>query len=534
MQRYLKPFRLIVSIVTLLTIGFLFLDFRDSVSSAWFRALTWLQFIPSLLKFLQTMAHGFAVTAYGFVAVLLLTLLFGRIYCSYICPLGIFQDVISWCSKELRSNRKKKFRFRFALPKIWLRYSILIIVFLSLLTGSIFFLNILEPFSNFGRFVSDVFRPLYLAGNNVLVKVFQTMGSYALYPVTIAKTDPYALIIPMAMLALVTWLSVRNGRLYCNTICPVGTLLGLVSKVSLFKVRFDTERCNQCGQCMFACKSQCIDIKKQKVDFTRCVGCGNCMKSCDKNAIRYAWTPAKEPKLSEDVDKSKRKFIAGSLLFAASLGGLPVQAFAQNRGKNRKNRFSKRHRNPDMESEYTVSPPGSHNREHFTGSCTACHLCVSACPSDVLKPSFLEYGFFGIMQPYMDYDSSFCNYECVRCSEVCPNGAILPLTVEEKITTQIGVVRFIKNNCIVVTDETSCGACAEHCPTKAVRMIPHKDEVTIPATNPDICIGCGACEYACPVTPAKAIVIDGLSEHKKVQKPEEEKLKEKSLEEFPF
>ena len=531
MQRRLKSFRLVVSIVMMVAIGFLFLDFRDSVPSAWIRGIVWLQFLPSLVKFLQTMGHGLAVTAYGFVAVLALTLLFGRIYCSYICPLGVFQDVISWCSKELRSNRKKKFRFRFAPPKTWLRYSILIIVSLSLFMGSVFLLNILDPFSNFGRFVSDLFRPLYLTGNNVLVKAFQAMGSYVLYPVTVARTDPYALIVPMAMLALVIWLSVRNGRLYCNTVCPAGTLLGLVSKLSLFKVRFDTEGCNQCGKCMFACKSQCIDVKNREVDFSRCVGCGNCIQSCDKNAIRYALAPAKEPKSNEDADKSKRKFITGGLLFAASFVGFSGQTSAQDRKRNRVNGFSKRYRNRDTD---TVSPPGSHTHEHFTSACTACHLCVSACPTGVLKPSFLEYGFFGMMQPYMDYDASFCNYECVRCSEVCPNGAILPLTREEKTTTQIGVVRFIRGNCIVVTEGTSCGACAEHCPTKAVRMVPYKGEITIPKTTPDICIGCGACEYACPVTPHKAIVVDGLAEHKKAQKPEEKELEEKPLEEFPF
>ena len=279
MQKHLKPFRLVISTVMLVAIGFLFLDFSGSIPSAWYRGLTWLQFIPSLFNFKEMLIHGLAVTAYGFIVVLILTLLFGRVYCSYICPLGIFQDVTGWFSRIIHNAGKKKFRFRFAPPKNRLRYSILVIVCLSLFTGTAFLLNVLEPYSNFGRFASDLFRPVYIVCNNLLVKLFESFGSYMLYPVKVAKTDPYSLIIPVAMLALVVWLSVRKGRLYCNTVCPVGTLLGLVSKKSLYKIRFNAAACNQCGKCMFACKSQCMDIKNMEVDFTRCVGCGNCMKA---------------------------------------------------------------------------------------------------------------------------------------------------------------------------------------------------------------------------------------------------------------
>ena len=545
MQQYLKPFRLVVSIVMLVAVGFLFLDFSGSIPSAWYRGLTWLQFIPSLLNFKEMIVHGLAITAYGFIVVLILTLLFGRVYCSYICPLGIFQDVTGWFSKKVHNAGKKKFRLRFALPKTKLRYSILVIVCLSLFSRNIFLINWLDPYSNFGRFVSDLLRPAYMLANNMLVGILESFGSYALYPVTVAKTDPYVLIIPVLMLALVVWLSVWKGRLYCNTVCPVGTLLGLVSKKSLYKIRFDASACNQCGKCMFSCKSQCMDIKKMEVDFTRCVGCGNCMKSCDKNAVGYSIALARKPKKEEKVDVSKRDFVAGSALAIATLSGLSIPAIAQplsrrsqrrhrKRGINHENTLGKGTGNMEVLANHVVTPPGSFSREHFTGNCTACHLCVSACPTGVLKPSLFEYGFFGMMQPYMDFDANFCNFECTRCTEICPNGAILPLTTEQKVITQIGIARFEKENCVVYVDETACGSCSEHCPTHAVRMIPYKDELTIPEVTPEICIGCGACEYACPVSPYKAIVVDGHLTHQEAQKPKEEELETKPLEDFPF
>jgi len=525
----------------LVAVGFLFVDLSGRVPSAWFKSLTWLQLIPSLLQFSQTLQHGLAVTAYGFVVILLLTLVFGRVYCSYLCPLGAFKDLLSWFSASVRSWRNKRLRFRFAPPQTKLRYSILLVVCFSLGSGSLFLVSLLDPYSNFGRFFSDLFRPLYMLCNNGLSRLLEAFGSYALYPVTVAKTNPWALVFPAAMLAVVVWLAVQRGRLYCNTVCPVGTLLGLISKASLYKIRFNATACNRCGNCVFVCKAQCIDVKNKEVDFSRCVGCGNCLKACDKSGIRYSLarktkrpeelettqTPAVAPQAlaghSPAADISKRRFVWGGALCMAAFGRLSA-AEDSKKGSSR----------TAVLASHVATPPGSLALEHFMGSCTACHLCVSACPSGVLKPSFLEYGFWGMLLPFMDFGTSFCNYECTRCTEVCPNGAILPLSVEKKRLTQIGIVRFEKENCVVVTEGTSCGACSEHCPTKAVSMVPYEGELTLPETNPDICIGCGACEHACPVTPYKAIVVDGLLRHQEAQKPKEEELEEKPLEAFPF
>ena len=152
----------------------------------------------------------------------------------------------------------------------------------------------------------------------------------------------------------------------------------------------------------------------------------------------------------------------------------------------------------------------------------------------MLKPAFMDYGLGGMMQPKMDFGHGFCNFDCTVCSEVCPNGALLPLTKEEKHKLQMGRVVFVRENCIVNTDETSCGACSEHCPTQAVTMIPYKNGLTIPSVNPDICVGCGGCEYVCPVRPFRAIYIEGNPVYQEAKPFQEAEKKEVILDDFGF
>lgn len=166
----------------------------------------------------------------------------------------------------------------------------------------------------------------------------------------------------------------------------------------------------------------------------------------------------------DETDASRRGFIAGSLVLLA--GGsqlLKAQGTTPSPTKDSTVREDRL---------YPVSPPGSSGIEMFTSRCTACTLCVNACPTNVLQPSTNQYGFAGIMQPRMDFHSGFCNYDCTRCTDVCPTGAIMPLMPEAKKLTQIGKAVFIKENCIVNTEKTACGACSEHCPTKACHMVP--------------------------------------------------------------
>ncbi len=517
---FLKRLRVAVSLLFFLFIFFLFIDFANTFSSALINGILFFQFIPSILKFINLVA----ISSAGFIVILILTLLFGRIYCSTFCPLGTLQDIISFFSKKIR---KKRF-YNAQKPHDWLKYSILGLVTIFLLFGSVLFVNLLDPYSNFGKIVSDLIRPVYYGTNNLIVFFLEKLDNYSLYKVEVKSYNFYSMAFSLSFLGLVGYLSYKYGRLYCNSVCPVGTVLGLISRFSIFKIKLDESLCTSCGVCAANCKSGCIDNKARKVDFSRCVGCFNCLTVCPGNGVKFQLSGKKNEAIlkSEKQPTERRKFFADSAVLSVGVLSLANKKVF---GEEIKEGMI------PVVKEYPVSPPGSKSIKHFNDYCTACHLCVSSCPTHVLQPSTLEYGLKGLFQPRMDYFASFCNFECVICSEVCPTGAILPIDFEEKKTIQLGKTNFIKENCVVYTDETACGACSEHCPTKAVNMVFYKDKLTIPEVTQEICVGCGACEYACPTTP-KSIYVDGNPIHLVAEKPKEEEiLKEVDTEEdFPF
>jgi ferredoxin-type protein NapF len=182
-----------------------------------------------------------------------------------------------------------------------------------------------------------------------------------------------------------------------------------------------------------------------------------------------------------------------------------------------------------------IAPPGAVSLDRFKKNCTACYACISACPNNIIRPSKGEYGLEGLMLPVLDFDKHFCSYECHECSTVCPNNALMPLTLEDKRLTQVGQARFFLERCIVHTDGTDCGACDEHCPTKAISMVPYgEDGLYIPSLNENLCIGCGGCEYICPAVPDKAMIVYALATQGRAQKPTEEKQEEIVVDEFGF
>lgn len=513
----LKKIRQVLAIISFVLLTFFFLDFTRLIPVNRM-PLADIQFVPALL------AHSLIITG----ILLLMTLLFGRIYCSVICPLGIFQDLIYRIGKRIRPKKKNKYSGE----KRILRLLILALTIISFFSGLTIILSILDPYSAYGRISTHLFSPVYVASNNVLSSIFNHFGNYTFYNVEIISRGLVSILIAVITFLTVTILAALYGRTWCNTVCPVGTILGYLSKLSFLKIQIDETVCTSCGKCEKDCKASCIDSKNKIVDSSRCVACFDCIGSCKRNGVSYKFVlPAREKadnkKNSSDsfekADTSRRTFL--TVLATASLL-TPVKSMAEGAKKLLPGvSYKKKH---------PLSPPGSISAEHLLKHCTACHLCVSKCPSRILKPALLEYGAGGIMQPRMDFEHGFCNFDCTVCSEVCPNDALKPLTIEQKHSLQMGHVVFVINNCVVYRDETNCGACSEHCPTQAVKMVPYKNGLTIPQVDTKICVGCGGCEYVCPALPVKAIYVEGNPVQLKAEKFKEEKVNEVEINDFGF
>ncbi|MDR0581651.1 MAG: 4Fe-4S binding protein [Prevotellaceae bacterium] len=504
MYKILRHLRVIIALLILTFITLVFVDISGETTAFLQGLLRW-QFTPALL--------GAAAGTLGILLFIVsLTLLFGRVYCSVLCPAGIFQDVVTTVANLFKSRKAR--RYQYAKPHRWLRYGIMTATAVLMILGSATLLLWLDPYSNYGRVAENVFRPSVTGINNWGATLFSTTFYRVSY-----KTFTYGSIIGgAAFFVLVTVMSAWRGRLYCNTICPVGSLLGLLSKYSLFRIRIDKDRCTHCRMCEISCKAQCVHAKEERVDISRCVQCYNCTTVCKFNAIgfRFAYAWKERP---ATPDPSKRR------VFITSAGLLGIAAIA----KLVTPKLSLPANNPKA-----IAPPGAQSLEHLKQHCTACHACIAKCPSQALRPALGEYGLDGVMMPVMDYNNSYCNYECTDCSSICPNGALRPLTVEQKKTTQIGKATFKAGNCIVVIDGTDCGACDEHCPTKAVHMAPYRDGLLLPEVDTNLCIGCGGCEYICPGRPDKAIFVQGNAEHQIAQLPQREQQEEKNVTDFGF
>jgi ferredoxin len=532
---HLKKIRRAVSLLLFIPLAVIFLDFANLVPLGWIKSVLYLQFIPSLLQF-ATLAN---VAALGFLVTVLLTFLFGRVYCSSICPLGTLQDIIARLARRKYSRPQKSFNK--------LRYGILVATLVSALGGSLFLLNILDPYSNFGRIMTNLVKPMIVGANNGVAFGLQALGVYSLHAVEMKGVEPSSLVFSIVVLVVLWIMAYRHERLFCNTICPLGAFLGLLSKFSLYKIAINEQTCLGCTSCERVCKGGCIDRQAKTVDFTRCVGCYNCFHDCPTQGIvfvrsgkpssvksadataegaiapRTARSEKHPAKTEQKTDLARRDIVIKALLFFTGTAQVA-----------KKRIISTKESTVAVVRTIPVVPPGAISIEHFTGRCTACHLCVSACPSQVLAPSFLEYGITGIMQPRMKYTQGFCSFECTRCTEICPSGAILPLSNESKKLSQLGTAKFVKDNCIVSAENKECGACSEHCPTKAVNMVPYKGSLVIPEVKEEFCIGCGACEFACPTLPYKAIYVEGKAVHGIAKKREVKKIEEAVEEDFPF
>lgn len=571
----LRKIRITLAAICFVAVTLLFLDFTGTLH-LWFGWLAKIQFLPAVL------ALNFVVIA----ILLVLTLLFGRIYCSVICPLGIFQD----CVSNLSSRRKgKKARFSYSKEIKWLRYGVLVLFVIALVAGLNSLVALLAPYSAYGRMVQSLLAPVWQWGNNLLAWIAERQDSYAFVTKDVWLKSLPTLIVAAVTFVVVVVLAWRNGRTYCNTICPVGTTLSFFSRFAMFRPVIDKSKCKSCHACERKCKAACIDVDNHKIDYSRCVDCFDCIDSCRLGALKYrfAWgrgvgsgstgaktpqnapvgskmtsdeskngqnrssaapTPVAEPvarqgsptaeatdngkgvstidatsPVAEPVEatnKGRRAFLVGgaAVIGGSLLSSIPMRAEEEEiKDKKRDGGFAEVLPKKAPNRKTPITPFGSESVEKFYKHCTACQLCVTVCPNNVLRPSSrLEH----LMQPEMSFEKGYCRPECVKCSEVCPAGAILKITPEEKTEWKVGTAGVDYDLCVVNRDGVSCGNCAHHCPVGAIRMVRKNpdDEKSprIPSVNEEKCIGCGACENLCPSRPISAITVNGYSVHHNV------------------
>lgn len=474
----LRKIRITLASIVFILCAALFLDGSGTVSS-WFGWLAKLQFLPALL------ALNLAVV----IVLIVLTLIFGRAYCSVICPLGIMQDGIS----HISSMRKgKKARFRWSPEVKWLRYSILALFIIALVAGLTSVSALLAPYSAFGRIATSLVQPVL----------------------------PTAIIagVTLLVVGILAWI---GGRTYCNTLCPVGTVLSFFSRFSLLRPVIDADKCRNCHACEHKCKASCINIDNHEIDYSRCVDCFNCLDSCRFGALKYrmAWnrkacgssgTVQDNAEVSTEEGKhnaGRRAFISSSVIAATAIA-LEAQEKKVDGG------YAAVTAKKAPERTNPIVPFGAVSLRHFHQHCTRCQLCVSQCPNDVLRPST---SLDRLMLPEMSYENGWCRPECTKCSEVCPAGAILEITPEEKTAIHVGTASVDLDLCVVNRDNVHCGNCARHCPAGAIKMVrknpDDENSLLIPTVLEDRCIGCGACEFLCPSRPYSAIHVNGRIDH---------------------
>ena len=313
----LKKFRVALAVVFWLGITLLFLDFTGGLH-AWLGWMAKLQFLPAVLALNVGVVMG----------LVLLTLVFGRVYCSVICPLGVFQDGISW----LRAHKSKK-PYKYHKEIKWLRYGVwvlFVVALVALVAGVHVIVSLLAPYSAYGRMVHNLLQPVYLWGNNLFAAMAERAGSYAFYEKEVWLKSLPSLIVAVVTLVVIVVLAFKGGRTYCNTICPVGTTLSFFSRFAMFRPMIDADKCVRCKTCELHCKAQCISITKEEVfiDHSRCVDCFNCIDSCPKGGLKYRFAWGK--KKTAQNDKGRRAFMTGAAVAvgAAALKGVEAKAQA--------------------------------------------------------------------------------------------------------------------------------------------------------------------------------------------------------------
>jgi polyferredoxin len=429
---------------------------------------------------------------------LLLTLLLGRVWCGWLCPLGTLLD---WT--RLRRSRTGDV----SLGSGWrqVKHFLLFTILIGALLGNLTLL-ILDPltllFSTVAASVLPALNGLVTAAETALyrfgplqipLELFDGFVREWLLP---EEQRFFQQNVTLALVfASVLALNAIRPRFWCRYLCPLGALLGLTSKVSWLRHTVDEAACTSCQRCARVCPTGTIDAQRGfAADPSECTMCLDCLESCPSNAISFRgrWGLAEW----RDYDPSRRQVLASAGAALAGVGLLSTTASARREGP------------------HLIRPPGAREND-LLSKCIRCGECLQVCPTAGLQPSLLTAGWEGLWTPVLVPRLGYCDYSCNACGEVCPSGAIPKLTLDEKRETVIGVAYIDEDRCIAWADGCDCIVCEEMCPVpdKAIRLeeqtVVNCSGETVTVRRPRVirerCIGCGICEYQCPLNGQAAI-----------------------------
>ena len=458
-------------------------------------------FITTILS-----AHTVAKAFYFSLVVIAATVLLGRVFCGWVCPLGTLNNIVG-------SLKKKSIK---APVRQWHRAKYYVLVFL--LVSAVFTLQLVGIMDPVSLVIRSFSLSVYPAFNAIVRGIFD--GLYGLNVKGIAAvSEPAYSVLKKSVLAFeqplfdqaaligviflgILGLNLVEGRFWCRYLCPLGALLGVLSRFSLLR-RSVGEGCTECGACASVCQGGAAPDRKEGWKDAECYYCMNCDDVCPKNAVSFGFGGKKS---AAALDLGRRRVVTS---MAAGIAAVPLL---------RTSPLSK----SGVPDAKLLRPPGSIEEKEFLKRCVKCGECMKVCITNGLQPTLLEAGLEGLWSPMLVPRIGYCEYRCTLCGQVCPTGAIRRLDPKEKAKVRIGTAMIDKGRCLPHTHARPCIVCEEVCPTpkKAIWF----DEVTVkdrqgrnvvvkqPRVDLELCIGCGICEEKCPVLGSPAIYVTSIGE----------------------
>ena len=442
---------------------------------------------------------------------LLLTLLLGRVWCGWLCPMGTLLD---WTRLNVGAKHPPRevqpeslSRGRMIRPYRWrqVKHFLLFAILFAALFGNLTLL-VLDPITLLFRTAASAGLPaldvLVTAAETALYNIRPLQGPLEAFERVVRGTflpasQPFFtqnILLALVFVGVLALNAIRP-RFWCRYLCPLGAMLGLVSKVSFLRHKVDEQACTACGRCARVCPTGTIDPERNyAADPAECTMCLDCAETCPAKAVAF------KPRLGlaewRDYDPSRRQALASLGAAVAGIGLLRAAPAAK------------------REDRWLIRPPGA--RENgLLDKCIRCGECMKGCPTSGLQPSVFSAGLEGFWTPVLVPRLGYCDYSCNTCGQVCPTGAIPKLSLDDKRQAVIGAAYIDENRCIPWADCADCIVCEEMCPVpdKAIKldvqtvMNPSGETVTVrrPRVIREKCIGCGICEYQCPLNGEAAI-----------------------------